>query len=494
MPETPMTESSKDYYSSGDTSFHTSTEQIDEEYTKMSSETEDKEGEFYGVLGSANSTTMDAAQAYSSFNDDNKSMDRYIFGTKGIRVLGLPLFYNYLDDPNQRVYKETFETDLPVVYIVPGVPKFNKKLTGNSGIWEKGAELFDSLMDILSTSISLFNVTNFNDLRFISFKTDYKSYFKYLESVLTFLHAEMNLEGLFKLSDWYNAVGAKSDGKKFNGMAFYLDKSTSISDSASNDYGASSLANEANQKAGQIREYKQFLGMGKNGGLVGKIATGVEEIITGMIESVPVLGGLVGSFGKTLQGSQLYYPDIWQNSTFSRSYTLSFKFYSPYGDPESIFKYVYLPTMALMCLSLPTMDGIYAYKQPFMVRMSCPGHFECECGAISSFDMTRSEDFLWTTEGFPNEIEISMTVQDLYPNLIMPKKVREIRYNGALISFLECMAGVRFDQFNLLGAIKRRSKIRLSRAYQVLSFEGLDNTFDQLKYNIGTSLANIFRY
>ena len=79
--------------------------------------------------------------------------------------------------------------------------------------------------------------------------------------------------------------------------------------------------------------------------------------------------------------------------------------------------------------------------------MSCPGHFECECGAIQSFNMKRSEDFLWTTEGFPNEIEISMSVKDLYPNLIMPKKVREIRYNGALVSFLECMAGVRFDQF-----------------------------------------------
>ena len=31
--------------------------------------------------------------------------------------------------------------------------------------------------------------------------------------------------------------------------------------------------------------------------------------------------------GKTLQGSQLYYPDLWQNSTFSRNYSLKFKFY-----------------------------------------------------------------------------------------------------------------------------------------------------------------------
>lgn len=461
-------------------SFRTAAER-DEAYMKESEEISDKDGSDYlSATGSSKNTT--------SGSENSKDPETYLFGDKGIRILGLPLFYSQLDDPNNRVYRETFESDLPVLYIIPGRPILNKKLLKKSGIFSKAMELLDDNLvgEFMETTISLFNIKNFNDLRFISFKEDYSTYFSYLQTVLTFLHASMGIDGTFKLEDWYSSVS------NAYGLAFYLDKSTSASDNASNEYGASSLANEANQKSGQIREYKQFLGMGNNGGLFSKIASGVGEIISGLIESVPVVGGLVGSFGKTLQGSQLYYPDIWQNSTFSRSYTLSFKFYSPYGDPYCIFKYVYVPTMALMCLSLPPMDGIYAYKQPFLVRMSCPGYFECECGAITSFDMKRSEDFLWTTEGLPNEISISMTVQDLYPNMIMPIKVREFRYNAGMTSFIECMAGIRFDQLDVIGSIKRKFKITKNRWDQALSFQWLDNKVESTKYNIGQTLKHNF--
>lgn len=275
-----------------DDSFRTASDR-EADYMDVSEEIADTEGTgFYGATGQ----NLKSANWTAGEEDP----DSHLFGDKGVRILGLPMFYSPLDDVNNRVYRETFEADMPVCYILPGKPIMNRKLTGNSGIWDKGAELFDSALGLLDETISLFNIKNFNDLRFISFKQDYNNYFKYLQAVLTFLHAAMDIPGTFKLSDWY-----KTDSTSY-GLAFYLDKSTSASDSAANDYGASSLANEANQKAGQIREYKQFVGMG-DGSLLGKIATGVEEIITGMIESVPVIGGLVGSFGKTLQGSQLYY-------------------------------------------------------------------------------------------------------------------------------------------------------------------------------------------
>ena len=464
-------------YSEGSVIGRTSDDR-EREYYSDSDSVADKENNtgFLGAAGNLKDMTWINANTYDP--------DEYLFGKNGIRILGMPMFYSPLDDPNNRVYKETFEGDLPVIYIVPGKPIMNRKLTGNNSIWDKAVELSDSALGILSNTISLFNIKNYNDLRFISFRANMADYFRYLEVILSYLHAAMDIGITFKLKDWYK----NSSGDY--GIAFFLDKSTSISDSANNGYGPSTLANEANQKAVQIREYKQFLGMGSNGGLLSKIASGVTEIISSMIESVPVIGGLVGSFGKTLNGAQLYYPDIWQSSTFSRSYTLSFKFYSPYGDPTSIFKYLYVPTMALMCLALPPMDGIYSYKQPFLVRLSCPGRFECECGAITSFDMRRSENFLWTTEGFPNEINISMNVQDLYPNLIIPKTIHDMRYNAGLASFLECMAGIRFDQIDVIGRVKRKLKTSYNRLGEVMRF--FDNKIEDAKYNIGQSVLNNF--
>ena len=487
MADIPVSEGdsvARGFESDEDDSFYKTADERDEEYyTNMSEDVEKNEA---GMTGAAGGNKQSSDSILEEMHDSNKPSDTYLYGSKGVRVLGLPLFYSPLDDVNQRVYKETFENDMPICYIVPGKPRMNRKLTGNNSIWSKATDMGEDLFALLDQSISLFNIWNFNDLRFISFKQDFPTYYKYLQAVLTYLHAAMDIPGTFNLGDWYNNL------KGNYGLAFYLDKNTSISDSASNDYGASSLANEANQKAGQIREYKQFLGMGASGGLLSKIASGVTEIITGMIESVPVIGGLVGSFGKTLQGSQLYYPDIWQNSSFSRSYTLSFKFYSPYGDPRCIFKYLYVPSMALMCLSLPPMDGIYAYKQPFLVRLSCPGHFEVECGAIESFDMKRAQDFLWTAEGLPSEIEISMSVKDLYPNLIIPKKVKEFKYNAGLTSFIECMAGIRFDQLNFWSRAKRKLKTVGSRVDQVLSFNWLSNKVESTGYNMGQTVLNNF--
>src|SRR5699024_1331535 len=50
------------------------------------------------------------------------------YGNSGLKILGMPMFYSPLDDPLNRTYRNTFETDLPLVFIHPGTPKINGKL------------------------------------------------------------------------------------------------------------------------------------------------------------------------------------------------------------------------------------------------------------------------------------------------------------------------------------------------------------------------------
>lgn len=54
---------------------------------------------------------------------------------------------------------------------------------------------------------------------------------------------------------------------------------------------------------------------------------------------------------------------------------------------------------------------------------------------------------LYTKDGLPLEMEVSITVQDLYPVLAMTHNYSALRYNSGLNFFLENMAGMSVDRF-----------------------------------------------
>ena len=169
------------------------------------------------------------------------------------------------------------------------------------------------------------------------------------------------------------------------------------------------------------------------------------------------------AFARVVNGSQLLYPNIWTDSQFSRSYNLSFKFVSPYGDKESIFRYVYVPFISLLALALPRQDSTVGYGQPFYVKVNCPGWFESSMGYISSIDFTRGgSDNLWSVDNLPMAIDVTMSLVDCYPSLPMTRKYSQMKYNFGLASFLDTLAGIRSDQLDLLFSAKNWIKRRLS--------------------------------
>lgn len=64
------------------------------------------------------------------------------------------------------------------------------------------------------------------------------------------------------------------------------------------------------------------------------------------------LGSVIQSFAVS-NGMKVVYPDLWSDSDYSKNMNFNFTFISPYGDPLSIFKYVYVPFCALACFALP---------------------------------------------------------------------------------------------------------------------------------------------
>lgn len=420
----------------------------------------------------------------------SESVDAYksSVGGNNVKVLGLPLLFGPMDDPSQRVFHDTFEGDMPIVFITPGKPRVNKKLFGTSetgGLFNLGSTVNNVLNATANEAFSMIGLNNNKDGRFISLKPAYSDYYKYVQTLLQYVHASMGLEGFFDFSKY-------SDVKDNYGLAFYTTKGTYISESSNNSYMMSETAREANSKQSALREQKMLASTGASG-VLDQMSNWLKDTVVGITENIPILGGIVGALTENLDGSQLVYPDLWDNSTFDRSYSLEFKFYSPYGDPQSIFNYVYVPFISLVALGLPLQDSYYSYKQPFIVRMSSPGRFECECGVIINMNIVRGNEQTWTAEGLPREITVTMSVRDLYPSLTLSKTANQLKYNTGLTSFIECMAGIRYDQLNFLKRAGTNLKVKGNRLQQILSFKGLENKVSDFKYSTSQKMIDFLR-
>ena len=297
-------------------------------------------------MNEKNTQVPDSFDRVNNVIQQTEFSESYNFGTTGLKIMGMPLGFNPLADPFGRVYEKTFESDLPVVFITPGKPLINRKLISFNGAGGKIniQDIFSNLVD--PDSFGIRRVRNFNDLRFIRFSRDYATYYKYVQSMLTYLYTMMGFKGDFLFEEYYKEMD------ELEGIAYYADKATSVSESANNSYGQTSIASNVNSIASQAREYRQYIGLDREG-FVEDIMGGIAKVFESAISAIPIIGTVLGALGPSLAGSQLYYPDIWQDGKFSRSYNVSFKFFSAYGDAESIFRHVYVPFISLLALALP---------------------------------------------------------------------------------------------------------------------------------------------
>jgi len=270
------------------------------------------------------------------------------------KILGLPLYYNDLADPGGRVFNNTIVSDIPNVYIIPGVPSINRNLIDTAGTRIVPATLSRMLLKAQEGAISfgVRGIRTGNDLRFVGFKTDYKDYYKYVQTMLSAIYSYLDntkMLDLFRFSDEFETSLSNY------GLCFYADKSTSISEDANNSYSESRVAETVSQNASSMREADLL------NPTYGKTARIVDSIKAanplGVLEAMGTFDGVItrtaNALFRVVNGSQLYFPEMWQDSQFSRSYNINFRFYSPYGDKLSVFRFVYVPFIALLALALP---------------------------------------------------------------------------------------------------------------------------------------------
>ena len=414
-------------------------------------------------------------------------------------VFGMPLYYNAYADPCKSVFNDTLSADMPLVAIVPGKPKVNRKLIDASGSKIVNLDEYYKKTDgdtETSGSTGILSPKNEEDMRYLSFEVNYTEYWKYLQFLTSEVHnwlvardsESTNIE-MYRIS---TELKNKYTGK--SGLCFYADRSTSVSETASNSYGTSRIQEMVNEKSGTTREasmlgsyggFTEFVsGMAQN---IGNLVEGVTTGLDSLKSFEGILTKSANSFMKVVNGAQLDFPEMWQDSRFDRSYSASFRFYSPYGDRASIEKFVYTPFLALLAFVLPRQDQAFSYVEPFLVRVDAPGFFSVDCGVITSMSINKGgTDNLWTIDGLPRLMEVTIDIQDLYPMIKQLSKISMKKYNRGLCNYLENMAGVRAEDLNLSAAFGLSINRLLANSILTTWDAKLGNILEQWGYGIDT--------
>lgn len=426
----------------------------------------------------------------------------FIKDVRGIH--GMP--YQFMDSVDVRAdgynfgrkYSEKIITRMPLLLLTPGKPKFMKSFSKNSKNnilnYAKNKGFSGTINDLLEDN---------EQGKLYSFETCYKDYYSYVNPMCQRMSRylgihEKTLDGT-QLSkyEWENY--ANSAFKNFisskENIAFYIDSDTQISESFSNSTGESMLASPVNSLSDLGREIQFMLG-GAAGITLDKLTddSAFEDFNKWTDKYTSILpkrliSNLKQGFQSVVNGGKMVFPEIWNDSSFSRSYRISIKLRTPDADNLSWFMNIGVPMIHLICLVAPHQLGANGYQSPFLVRGWYKGFFNCDMGIITDMDISKGDKGKWTLDGLPTEVDISFTLKDLYQILFITsdKKISDLLANTAMLDYIANMCGINVSKPDLERAIDLIYMTVTNRVTDIITFDGfigVENALSNMVNNI----------
>jgi hypothetical protein len=157
-------------------------------------------------------------------------------------------------------------------------------------------------------------------------------------------------------------------------------------------------------QAGQ-RVLGAVAGLGKSTGIetLGTVAKGIGNMATTVAKGFNDAASKMGPIGSYIQkaaslanqtlGGRIDLPQIWKNSGFTPSYTITIRLFNPNpGNSEVTKKYITGPLCALLLLALPTSsDGLF-YSWPFFHQIRVPGLLNLPESYIGNITVVKGGD------------------------------------------------------------------------------------------------------
>lgn len=243
---------------------------------------------------------------------------------------------------------------------------------------------------------------------------------------------EITKEKYVETFEFTKTDGAFTDLQKYlyysNAIPLYINSETSFQDSFSNETTESTLSSTINALSDRAREIQFLLGtassaVGEAFDKVDGTLTAVKEQINSIVEKVAggnsIFTTIANSVKTIVSGGRMLFPNIWSNSTFSKSYNISIKLVTPSYDKISWWLNIYVPLCHLMALVLPRSEYVNSYTTPFLVKAFYKGMFNIDMGIITDMTFTKGKEGSWTKDSLPTIVDVTFTIQDLYTGMGM---------------------------------------------------------------------------
>lgn len=476
------------------------------------------------------STSEDTAEAVYTDDAFTTEYSKYISEdayksnlSQGLRVkdlrgiLGMPHQFNSLTDPRidgtndpdafGRVYAEKIIKQIPLLLITPGIPSFMSSYSKK----QKQTVIEKAITNV--TTAGLDSLINENSGKYYSLKYSYTDYFYYVNAMLRsaaiFLDiGSKRIDG--KRLDNMNWLYYSNDGNDIFGhegldrflgpyagaIAFYADAGTTVDDSFSNTTTQSQLSSALNSLSDTGREMNFLIGnVGSEAGLKLDKLTGAEDLQNNMenvrktvddiLGSGNIMSNILNKAQTILAGGRMVFPEIWADSSFSRSYSCKMRLVSPCGSKLSVFLNILVPIYHLLALCLPRQSIGQSYYSPFLIRAYYKGLFNIDMGIMTGLSITKGAEGEWTPDGIPTVAEVNFEIKDMYDGMFMSRATdsrdMNIMSNITELDYIANSCGVNVNDQEVYRTIK---------LYKALNFTG--NFRDKISIGIFAKIGEYF--
>jgi len=445
---------------------------------------------------------------YQNYNTSTLDSFKGIHGLPFHHLNSTDIYMNKLTDSKVnygRKFTEKILENMPLLLLSPGKPSFLDGYTSS----EKSSFISNALGAFNGDKSELDNILNIDSSngRYYTFKFDYANYYKYVNGMI-WAHAQ--LLGIGDES-MYGSTCGKYDWSKFSDnnelrgffssrefVAFYIDAEAQISESFSNSTGESMLDSGLNKMSDLGKEMDFLLGAGMgvkvdalNADNYDATMDDVNKMLGKFSSPSAVMDRLKSGLVTVAGGGQLIFPEIWKDSSFSKSYDITINLVSPNGDDKSIFKHIFVPMYHLMGLVVPQQMGMNGYRSPFLIRGFYKGIFNVDMGIITNMSIEKGGEGSWNANGLPTEMKITLSIKDLYEILTMTNYVDSVKdfiKNTPMLDFIANMAGVSINQPELFRTTEMWLNLRTNAVTQ-----SPRNAWLNVSNALSNSLRGVFR-
>lgn len=424
-------------------------------------------------------------------------------------------------DAYGRSFAKEIASNMPIVVLAPGKPKFLTSV--KQGIGGYAAEIGNDLRNTFLPMFSAQSDTEYGsilenlnsiegDYQYYSMEIDTASYFKYVNSLCMTSARLMGIGGVKyhgrACSDikWeeYNSA-AEQDFSIFEqvmglsqGVSFAYDPQSSVSDTMTNQTTESqflSFFNDLSSKARELEFVTGYTGSGLDDLFDSEnyVQQATGQLNTGAFAGLQNVVDRIGAWAKnSIHGMNMRFPELWADSSHSRSYDLDMHFIAPYATAFCKWRYVLVPFFHIFALAAPKSEkNTSQYSSPFLIRAFSKGYFNVEMGIIESITWKRFGDGdMISEDGVPTQIDVSISFKDLYHTLSMTEfygdglstNISNFMNNTGLMDLIGTLSGVNMNRISI------SERIGMFAASGMNAFSSLGSNF---MLSVNTRIRNI---